>query len=144
MNLALDDYISIYIHQSDLIFTSYIKSKLAPFNLAPEQNLIMMLLWKQDGLSQNEVAEKLDKDKTNIARMSQGLEQKGFIDRVNCAKDRRIQRLYLTEAGRQLSQQIIPIAESFHETLCKNISEEELRQLRNILSRMRENLNKPS
>ncbi|MGM7719535.1 MarR family winged helix-turn-helix transcriptional regulator [Metabacillus sp. Hm71] len=140
MNLALDDYISIYIHQSDLIFTSYIKSKLAPLNIAPEQNLIMMLLWKQDGLSQNEVAEKLDKDKTNIARMAHGLEQKGFINRFSCPNDRRIQRLYLTEAGRQLSQHVIPIAEEFHETLCKNISEEELLQLRSILSKMRENL----
>ncbi|GAA3321409.1 hypothetical protein GCM10020331_037130 [Ectobacillus funiculus] len=58
MKLTLDDYISIFIHQTDLALTSCVKDRLAPFNIAPEQNLIMMLLWEQDGLTQNELAEK--------------------------------------------------------------------------------------
>jgi MarR family transcriptional regulator, organic hydroperoxide resistance regulator len=140
MKHFLDDYISIFIHHTDLIFTNYVKNQLAPFNIAPEQNLIMMLLWKQDGLSQNEIAIKLDKDKTNIARMSQGLEQKGFVRRVCCPKDRRAQRLYLTDKGQNLSEHVIPIAEEFNEILCKNITEEELLQVRSILSKMKENL----
>jgi DNA-binding MarR family transcriptional regulator len=140
MKLFLDDYISIFIHHTDLIFTNYVKNQLAPFNIAPEQNLIMMLLWKQDGLSQNEIAVKLDKDKTNIARMSQGLEQKGFVRRVSCPKDRRAQRLYLTDKGQALSEHVIPIAEEFNEILCKNITKEELLQVRSILSKMKENL----
>jgi DNA-binding MarR family transcriptional regulator len=140
MKLFLDDYISIFIHHSDLMFTNYVKKKLAPFNIAPEQNLVMMLLWEQDGLSQNEITIKLNKDKTNIARMSQGLEQKGFVKKAICPKDRRAQRLYLTEKGRNLSEHVLPIAEEFHEILCKNITDEELFQLRTILSKMRENL----
>lgn len=140
MKLSLNDYISIFIHQTDLFLTSYVKQKLAPFNIAPEQNLVMMLLWEQDGLTQNEVAIKLGKDKTNIARMVAGLESKGFIKRINCPRDRRSQRLYLTDKGIELKGHIVPIAEEFNESVCKDISEEELLQVKRILKKMRENV----
>lgn len=82
MKTRFNDYISIKIHQIDLTLTSYIKAKLAHLNIAPEQNLILMLLWEEDGLSQNEIARRLDKDKSNITRMLSSLEKKGFIKKA--------------------------------------------------------------
>lgn len=140
LKLSLADYISIFIHQTDLTLTNYVKSKLAPFQLAPEQNLIMMLLWEKDGLNQNEIAEKLNKDKTNIARMVFNLEQKGFIRRVCCEHDRRSLKVYLTEQGKELGDRVIPITEEFNELVCKGISDEELAEVKRILSKMCANL----
>ncbi|WP_332849173.1 MarR family winged helix-turn-helix transcriptional regulator [Bacillus sp. FJAT-42315] len=140
LNVSLDEYISIYIHQTDLLITSEVKSRLAPFNIAPEQNLVMMLLWKKDGLSQQEIAEKLKKDKTNIARMLLNLEQKGLIRRVCCQHDRRSLKVFLTEKGDNLKEIIIPIAKEINKQIYKGISEEELQTVRSVLSKMRENL----
>lgn len=140
LNVSLDEYISIYIHQTDLLITSEVKSRLAPFNIAPEQNLVMMLLWKKDGLSQQEIAEKLKKDKTNIARMLLNLEQKGLIRRVCCQHDRRSLKVFLTEKGENLKEIIIPIAKEINKQIYKGISEEELQTVRAVLSKMRENL----
>ncbi|RFU67524.1 MarR family transcriptional regulator [Peribacillus saganii] len=137
--LSWGDYISIDIHQTDLKLTSYIKNKLAPFNLAPEQNLILMLLWELDGLSQNDIAEKLDKDKTNIARMVLNLERKGFIKRTVSQHDRRSLKVNLTEKGRALGNKIIPITEEFNHLVTHGITEEELKELSRILKKMREN-----
>lgn len=136
LKLFFRDYIGILIHQTDLTFTNYVKKKLAPFNLAPEQNLIMMLLWEQDGLNQNEIAELLNKDKTNIARMVFNLEQKGFIRRICSEQDRRSLHVYLTDEGKKLGNHVIPIAEEFHEIACKGISNEELQEVRRILLKM--------
>lgn len=122
------------------MFTNYVKKKLAPFNLAPEQNLIMMLLWEKDGLNQNEISEKLNKDKTNIARMVFNLEQKGFIRRTCGEHDRRSLRVYLTDEGKELGNHVIPVAEEFNEIACKGISNEELIQLRTILTKMCSNV----
>ncbi|MFE8700038.1 MarR family winged helix-turn-helix transcriptional regulator [Cytobacillus sp. FJAT-54145] len=142
MKLSFQDYISIKLHKTDLHLTSFIKAKLEPFNLAPEQNLIMMLLWEQDGITQNQLVERLNKDKTNIARMSSNLENKGFIKRINCKDDRRSVRLYLTQAGRDLGDKIIPIAEEFNEIVCRGISNEELSQMERILAKMNSNVQK--
>jgi len=140
MKLSLDDYISIFIHQTDLALTGCVKDRLAPFNIAPEQNLIMMLLWEQDGLTQNELAEKLDKDKTNIARMVANLEEKEFIRRVVSQYDRRSLKVYLTQKGKELGDSVIPIAEEFHDRICNGITAEELKELRRILTKMRANV----
>lgn len=136
LKFSFQDYISIFIHQTDLTLTNYIKNKLAPTNLAPEQNLIMMLLWEKDGLNQNEIAEKLRKDKTNIARMVYNLEQKGFIRRVCGEQDRRSLFVYLTDKGKELGNYVIPIAEEFNDLVCHGVTQEELIELRRILSKM--------
>jgi DNA-binding MarR family transcriptional regulator len=140
LKLSLNDYISIFIHQTDLILTNSVKNKLAPFNLAPEQNLIMMLLWEKDGLTQNEIGQKLNKDKTNIARMCCSLDQKGFVRRTVCPFDRRSQRLYLTDEGKKLGDHIIPISEAFNQMVCNDITEAELMEVRRILQKMQRNV----
>ncbi|KHF38971.1 MarR family winged helix-turn-helix transcriptional regulator [Halalkalibacter okhensis] len=140
MKISFQEYISIKLHKTDLNLTSYVKAKLEPFNLAPEQNLIMLLLWEQDGLSQQQLVNKLDKDKTNIARMASSLEKKGFIKRSNCHEDRRSVKLYLTACGRKLGEQVIPIAEEFNEIVCKDISEEELQLMEKVLEKMNQNV----
>lgn len=140
MKLTLHDYISITIHQTDLILTNDIKTKLAPFNIAPEQNLIMMLLWEKDGIYQNDIAKKLNKDKTNIARMIFNLENKGFIRRIQVENDRRSLKVYLTEKGKNLGEKVIPVAEEFNQVVCKDVTEEELTELRRILQKIRNNI----
>ncbi|WP_100405558.1 MarR family winged helix-turn-helix transcriptional regulator [Bacillus solitudinis] len=140
MKLSFQDYISIKIHKTDLFLTNFIQSKLKPFNLAPEQNLIMMLLWERDGLTQYQLVDRLAKDKTNIARMASNLEKKGFIKRTHCQDDRRSVKLYLTPLGKELGEEIIPLAEEFDKVVCKGISNEELLELERLLLKMQKNV----
>ncbi len=125
-----------------MALTNYIKSKLADYNLAPEQNLVMMLLWEEDGRTQSQIAEKIKKDKTNVARMASNLEQKGFIKRVNSVEDRRVLKLYLTSVGKSLGEKVVPIAEEFNETVCKGFSQEELNELERLLSKINHNVDR--
>ncbi|TDL34216.1 MarR family transcriptional regulator [Jeotgalibacillus sp. S-D1] len=140
MNLSFQDYISIKIHKTDLLLTGFIKTKLEAYNLAPEQNLIMMLLWEKDGLTQNQLVQKLTKDKTNIARMASNLEQKGFIYRSHCDEDKRVIRLFLTPVGKQLGEEVIPVAEAFNKTVCTGLTKEELIELERLLSKISANV----
>lgn len=137
MKTRFNDYISIKIHQIDLTLTSYIKTKLAHLNIAPEQNLILMLLWEEDGLSQNEIARRLDKDKSNIARMLSSLEKKGFIKKSMNKEDSRSLNVYLTENG---SEHVYPITEEFHSIVTSGITKEELRIVDDVLMKMRRNM----
>ncbi|WP_347814323.1 MarR family transcriptional regulator [Alkalihalobacillus sp. LMS39] len=138
--LSLQEYISIKLHKVDLKLTGYIKSKLEPFNIAPEQNLIMMLLWEQDGLTQSQIAAKLNKDKTNIARMASNLEQKGFIKRQSCPHDKRSIKLFVTGKGEELGGKVVPVAEQFNELVSGGLTKQELEQLDRILTKISNNL----
>ncbi|MYL30121.1 MarR family transcriptional regulator [Halobacillus halophilus] len=140
MNLRVEDYISIKLHQTDLKLTSEIKSRLQPYNLAPEQNLVMMLLWEKDGLTQNQLSEKLGKDKTNIARMVVNLEGKGFIERKFCPKDRRSLEVYLTESGRKLKEEVVPVSEAFNADVTEGLSKQDLEHLDQVLTKILTNI----
>ncbi|WP_110929653.1 MarR family winged helix-turn-helix transcriptional regulator [Bacillus massiliglaciei] len=142
MKISFNDYISIMIHQTDLTLTSYIKAKLAPLNIAPEQNLILLLLWDKDGLSQNEIAKKLEKDKTNITRMLSNLEKKGFIKRRCNEIDGLSFNIFLTEEGKKMGEHIHPITEEFNRIVCSGISEQEMDTVKEVLKKMRENVQK--
>jgi len=141
MKLSFEDYISIRIHRTDLKLTNYIKSRLEPYNLAPEQNLIMMLLWEVDGLNQRKIARKLNKDKTNIARMASNLESKGFITRNYSSEDRRSLELYLTPTGSELREEVLPVTEEFNKIATKNLTSREKEQLEHLLNKIDQNFN---
>lgn len=137
--LNLDEHIGILIRNAHLNISGYVKKQLEPFNLAPEQNLIMMMLWKKDGISPNEFSFKLNKDKANIARMIASLEKKGYITRENDPSDKRTFKVHLTEEGKDLESLVVPVLEETHQTVIKGISEEQLVELRHLISKMIKN-----
>lgn len=74
-----------------------------------EQWMILLLLWIQDGVSQQYIAGYIGKDKGTISPQIDGLERRGRIKRRADKKDRRQKRVYLTPQGRYLQDELIPI-----------------------------------
>ncbi len=141
MNFFLEEYIKYIIHQADLSLTGYAKNLLEPYNLAPEQNFIMLVLWNhKNGISQNEIAELLNKDKTNIARMIKTLEIKGLIKRRVNDIDKRSFEVYLTEKGSELRSTIIPITVEANKQIIKGLTKEELDEVKRLLLKIIDNV----
>ncbi|WP_052044872.1 MarR family transcriptional regulator [Candidatus Arsenophonus nilaparvatae] len=130
-----------FIHQTDLLLTCKIKEILSPFNLSPEQLLIMKCLWEEDGINQTIISDKLIKDKTGITRMLMHLEKKGFIYKVVPENNRRISNVFLTEKGKQLEQQLIKTSFSICEKVSYGLTEKEINNLIEILTKIQNNLN---
>ncbi|WP_229683139.1 MarR family winged helix-turn-helix transcriptional regulator [Virgibacillus oceani] len=138
--MNLDDNVGILIHNADLTITSCVRKHLEPFNLAPEQNLIMMMLWNQDGISPNEIVLRLNKDKANIARMITSLEKKGFIKKVSDPIDKRTFKVHLTDEGKQLANLVLPAQQKIRETLTKGMSREEINELQKLITKIIHNV----
>ncbi|WP_085507242.1 MarR family winged helix-turn-helix transcriptional regulator [Thalassobacillus devorans] len=131
--------IGIFIRDVDLTIINAVTDQLKPFNLAPEQNLIMLLLWEQEGYTPNEIAEQLKKDRGSITRMIYRLETKDYIRRESDKKDRRSFKVYLTEKGKELGKEVIPFTQSIGECLTNGITEEELNTLTRTLMKIKQN-----
>ena len=138
--MDLNEHIGILIRNVDYALANFVKNQLEPFNLAPEQNLLMMLLWKQEGICPNEFAKQLNKDKASIARMISSLESKGFIRRVDNPNDRRTFKVFLTDEGRSLREFVIPVLQSTHMTATASLSNGEQNELKRLLSKVVENI----
>lgn len=68
----------------------------------------IMLLWleRQPGISQKELAEKLEVEPITVARLVDRLEQRGMVERRADPKDRRVWRLHLRPEAHPLISEI--------------------------------------
>lgn len=72
------------------------------YQLTHDMWLVLNVLWDQDGLSQQNIADQLHKDKSSLTRLLHTMEQKGYLQRRAGQNDRRRKRIYLTESGKAL------------------------------------------
>lgn len=113
---------------------------LKPYEITPEQWGLINILYKGDGISQKELAEKSFKDQPTTARILDILEAKGLINRSISPEDRRTFLVLLTDEGRNLREKLLPIAQKTLRKALKGFKEEEIQQLKNWLILIYNNL----
>ena len=112
------------------------------FEITVEQWAIIRHLWEGDGLSQREIAEKTSKDKPNITRMVDALEQKRLVFRQPDPRDRRKYCIYLTKEGRQLKERLLPLAQNLRERVTQNLTPPEINLLKDTLNKIYQNISR--
>ena len=75
-----------------------------------EQWSVLYHLWKQDGLSQQQLCEATFRDKPSITRLMDNLEKLKLVKRVASKEDRRINLIYLTKDGLKLQDKSMQLA----------------------------------
>jgi DNA-binding MarR family transcriptional regulator len=83
----------------------------AGLRITIEQWSVLYHLWKQDGLSQQELCHATFRDKPSITRLVDNLEKLQLVKRVASVEDRRINRICLTKTGLKLQEQSMMLAE---------------------------------
>jgi len=87
-------------------------------HLTIEQWSVLYHLWKQDGISQQELCNATYRDKPSITRLVDNLEKLSLVKRVASETDRRINRIYLTKQGQKLEDETMLLAdETLNEAL---------------------------
>ena len=81
----------------------------AGFDITIEQAMIISHLWRNNGSSQQKIADSLGKDKATISGIITGLEKKNLIVRVPGENDKRKRRIFLTESGKRLESKLEPL-----------------------------------
>src|SRR5579862_3724000 len=83
----------------------------ASLNLTIEQWSVLYHLWKQDGMSQQELCHATFRDKPSITRLVDNLERLQLVKRVASENDRRINIIHLTKQAQRLQEQTMNLAE---------------------------------
>lgn len=113
------------------------KEQLDQFNLTPQQFSLLAFLWIEDGLSQAELSEKSQIDRTTICGLVDRLEKEGLVNRLPHPADRRAYRICLTDRGKCLENELCIIAGKAAERFLGALSIEDRDQLRIILKKLR-------
>ena len=109
-------------------------------DISLDQWMVLGPIWQLESASQKELGEITLKDKTSITRLVDVLEKKNLVVRVEDQIDHRIKRVILTNAGKQLFFDVLPIMEKTREEVRKNISDQDIETFKRVLSSIIVNL----
>lgn len=140
--MALDDqaYIGYIIADVARLLRTVCDRRVRKLGLTRAQWLAVTRLHRRPGLSQSEVADLLEVEKATACRLLDRLEAKKWIERRPDKKDRRIKRIFLTPRANRVYASIWPIAESTVDDALGDLSEEERRQLLEMMLRVKSKL----
>lgn len=110
---------------------------LEPYGITPPQFALLAFLWKQDGLSQAELSEKSEVDRTTLSGLIDRLQKLALVERCRHPADRRVWLVRLTPAGRSLEEKLVPIALEVRENLTSSLRDDEYRGLCELLKKLR-------
>lgn len=83
-----------------------VQGLLEEIGLYPGQPAVLRALWAQDGLTHTDLARALQVQPATITKMINRMEKNGFVRRRQDADDQRVSRVYLTEAGRAVQEDV--------------------------------------
>ena len=133
---SVGNYISI-IHRTG---SSFLSKEFSKFNIGSGQYMYLIHLYKNDGLSQEELTEILNIDKGTTAKSIKKLETEGFVMRVKDKNDKRINRVYLTPKALEIKDEFLSSINAWENTLTSNLSYAEKEQALTLLKKITYNI----
>ncbi len=103
----------------------------------------LRILWAADGISQNDLSERVRRVGANTVSALNGLQRAGLVKRVRSRVDRRTIYVHLTPAGRALEHLLVPLAKEVQRTATRGIAARDLDAFRRVLAAIRSNLRAP-
>jgi len=113
--------------------------KALKIDLTPEQWVLLENLYNENGISQTELAERIFKNTPTISRILDLLCEKGYTARKRFENDRRRHRVFLTQEGKDVVEQLQPTVKQLREQGWQQLNEEDYAHLNRILTRVFEN-----
>jgi DNA-binding MarR family transcriptional regulator len=116
------------------------KFKRAGIDITIEQWSVLYHLWKEDGVSQQELCDCTFRDKPSITRLVDNLEKLKLVKRTPSKNDRRKNLIYLTKEAQHLHDKTMAIAgETVNEAL-KGVSNIQIEVAKEVLQLVYDNL----
>jgi DNA-binding MarR family transcriptional regulator len=126
-------YINRYIAQ---------RFKSSSVTLTREQWTILVQLWKQDGVSQQVIADETGRDKPSTTRLLDHLERDGYLQRRVDATDRRLNLIFLTENGIAAERAVMQVANQALDDITEGVTEEEMATVKRVFEKIYRNISK--
>ena len=106
-----------------------------------EQWSVLYHLWKQDGLSQQQLCDATFRDKPSITRLVDNLEKLGLVKRMANKSDRRVNRICITPEAEKLQAQTMDVANQTLNEALASVTNGQIEVAKEVLQIVYDNLN---
>jgi DNA-binding MarR family transcriptional regulator len=130
----LEDDLGFLIARTHRAMRRWLTSRLESMGVTYKQFRVLNALGKEENVSQTALAERLDRDKTSLARMLGRMERAGLISRCADPVDSRVNRIKLTTKGRHQHSGVTPHRDLGLSRATEGLTEEEVKELKKLLN----------
>ena len=117
-----------------------IDRRLQPLGLSRAQWSVLAILSNQEGLSQSQISDELEIEKSTTGRLIDQVERSGWIERRPIPGDRRLWGIHLTDQARQLIAEVESIVLNTRAEMLRGLSAEQQQTLSEMLQAVKSNL----
>lgn len=133
--LKLENQICFPIYSVSRLITKAYKPFLEKLGLTYPQYLVLIVLWEDNGLSVNNISDRLMLDTNTLSPLLKRMEKMELLNRMRSSKDERSIEVHLTEKGKQLKSEARHIPEKLlNNLLTENVELSDVVQLKELLS----------
>ncbi|MBB6671369.1 MarR family winged helix-turn-helix transcriptional regulator [Cohnella nanjingensis] len=122
--------------------TNVFQHRLKAYEITPEQWSTLYQISLSDGLIQKEIADRTGKDRPATTRILDHLAEKQLVFKKADPQDRRSFLVFITEKGKRLVAETLPIEASFIAEVASCMTAEEYDQLLSLIRRIDERLDR--
>ena len=110
--------------------------ELRPFDVGIGQWAVLLHLWANDGLTQAQLARRVAIEQPTMVRTIDRMERDGLVTRTPDPNDGRASRISLTDRGRALRDDLVPLADEVNRAATGTLTDEEVATLRRLLGKL--------
>lgn len=109
-------------------------------NVTFETLQVLGCLWREQGATQQMLAERTARSKASLSSLMNTLEKRGYIERCVGPSDRRNKQVFLSREGERFWLQILPIINELYLRFEQSIGRDRLRDISSDLKRIQNEL----
>ncbi|WP_462315227.1 MarR family winged helix-turn-helix transcriptional regulator [Methanobrevibacter sp.] len=117
--------------------TTYINGKLKDVSLSSGLYPVLINAYKNEGISQEELAKKLHVNESTVTRNLDKLEKKGLIMKT---PEKRKKIINVTSKGEKIAQKVLDYDEKWDDMIKESLSDEEFKDFKKLLIKICEDL----
>ena len=110
------------------IFERALAAEIKPMGLAPGQFMVLLELWREDGLTQRDLVARLDVEQATLANTLSRMERDGLVVRRPHPTDGRAQSIHITERARRLEAPATAAAGGINRRFLRHLSADDRRR----------------
>jgi DNA-binding MarR family transcriptional regulator len=136
----LADDLGFLVAQTHRAMRRWITAQLAPSGITYQQFKVLNALCQEENVPQAVMADRVQMDKTSLARMLSRMEAADLIVRHRDASDSRLKRIVLTAKGRRLQEQVAPHRDLGLRRAIRGLTDKEVEDLKRLLIKVHRNM----
>lgn len=133
---VIDESLGYLVNRVARSMAHQLAERMRPARIGIGQWAVLLFLFDRDGLSQAELSRDVAIEPPTMVRTIDRLVRDGFVTRVPDPADGRVSRISLTDRGRSLRDELVPMAVAVNEATLARLTAQEGKALRRILTKL--------